>query len=324
MLVVDRTPGAKRIMITAATGGAMELYADLSALSRKYAGIDAALNNLCVDEHGRAYVGELPAWVEHYEGLSELLQRTAKATGEGRRLIRVDPDAGDGVASSHVGGGGPELLVPSGMAVTADGKQLLVAETHGAKISAYARDSATGALSGRKDWAPLPGCFPDGLCLDAEGCVWVAVPFSLPDNPFLGKLSWLWKYLSNSRSAAIGAFLRVAEGGELRQVIRPKEGFTAMACVLVRPKRIDRRCCCRHCCGPSCAAADPPAADPQPIFTLLPGRRRRPHALLRRGPQRRRALPGGQRRDGGAARGSGDGDAGVGATLCRGLLLESQ
>jgi len=37
----------------------------------------------------------------------------------------------------------------------------------------HARD---GSLNNRRIWAELEGVFPDGICLDAEGAIWVAAP----------------------------------------------------------------------------------------------------------------------------------------------------
>lgn len=65
------------------------------------------------------------------------------------------------------------LLFPNGMAVTADGATLIVAESHGDRLTAF--DIAPdGGLTGRRVWADLPGAAPDGICLDAEGAVWYA------------------------------------------------------------------------------------------------------------------------------------------------------
>lgn len=63
---------------------------------------------------------------------------------------------------------------PNGMAVTADGSTLIVAESHGHCLTAFdIADDAT--LSNRRTWADLgPDAAPDGICLDADGAVWWA------------------------------------------------------------------------------------------------------------------------------------------------------
>jgi sugar lactone lactonase YvrE len=37
--------------------------------------------------------------------------------------------------------------------------------------------AADGALSNRRTWAAVEGCYPDGTCLDEEGAIWVSDPF---------------------------------------------------------------------------------------------------------------------------------------------------
>ena len=45
-----------------------------------------------------------------------------------------------------------------------------------ARLTAFDIDAASGALSNRRIWAQLKGAVPDGICLDAEGAIWVASP----------------------------------------------------------------------------------------------------------------------------------------------------
>ncbi len=81
------------------------------------------------------------------------------------------------------------------MVITPDGRTLIVAETEGFRLTAYDVD-ASGGLSNRRLYAQLPdGVQPDGICLDAEGAVWVANPAGQP------------------------AVLRVREGGEVTDTI---------------------------------------------------------------------------------------------------------
>jgi len=89
--------------------------------------------------------------------------------------------------------------------ITPDGRTLIVGESYGGRLTAF-DVAADGSLSNRRVWAQI-NVPPDGCCLDAEGCVWVAIP----TNP--------------------GSFLRVAEGGEIKQQIDvPDAG--AFACML--------------------------------------------------------------------------------------------
>jgi sugar lactone lactonase YvrE len=61
---------------------------------------------------------------------------------------------------------------PNGMALSADGRTLICAESWARQLTAF--DVATdGRLSNRRIWAGLAGP-PDGICFDSEGAVWYA------------------------------------------------------------------------------------------------------------------------------------------------------
>jgi SMP-30/gluconolaconase/LRE-like protein len=55
-------------------------------------------------------------------------------------------------------------------AVVADNSTLIVAESHGKKLSAF-DIAGDGSLSNRRVWAVLGG-YPDGICIDAGNAVW--------------------------------------------------------------------------------------------------------------------------------------------------------
>lgn len=61
----------------------------------------------------------------------------------------------------------------NGMAVTADNSTLIVAESHGKRLTAF-KIGVDGTLSNRRIWADLVSGAPDGICLDAEDAVWYA------------------------------------------------------------------------------------------------------------------------------------------------------
>ena len=128
-------------------GRALHLYADLSALAT------GLCNDMVVDAAGRAYVGNFG------------YDRHNDAPPRDTRIIRVDPD---GRAASV----GDELVFPNGMVITPDGRTLVVAETFAHRLTAF-DVGADGALGNRRLFAALDGIFPDGICLDAEGAVWV-------------------------------------------------------------------------------------------------------------------------------------------------------
>lgn len=131
-------------------GGALHTVAELSALAAWHC------NDMVVDAQGRAYIGNFG-----FDLHSGAEQRNAC-------LIRVDPDGAVVLAAEDV-------LFPNGTAITEDGKTLIVGETLANRLTAFDIGS-DGALENRRVFAQLDGYFPDGICLDAEGAVWVADP----------------------------------------------------------------------------------------------------------------------------------------------------
>ena len=155
--------------------GAHELI-DLRALA-------GHLNDMVVTPEGRAYVD---VYDDHFDQRSH-------------RLVLVTPERDVSVVAG-------DLAYPNGVTTTPDGTTLLLAETFGGRITAFAVD-ADGALADRRTWAELPdGAHPDGLCLDANGDVWVA-------------------------SYLVGEFLHVREGGEVLDRLTVA-GRWAMSCCL--------------------------------------------------------------------------------------------
>ena len=128
--------------------GRLHPVADLSALA------GGPCNDMVVDAAGRAYVGNF--------GYDRHGGETPRTTG----LIRVD---GDGRATRVA----EDLMFPNGMVITPDGKTMIVAETYAHRISAFAI-GADGGLGARRVFAEMPGCYPDGICLDADGAIWVS------------------------------------------------------------------------------------------------------------------------------------------------------
>jgi sugar lactone lactonase YvrE len=98
---------------------------------------------------------------------------------------------------------------PNGMAITADNSTLIIAESHGKRLTAF-DIGADGTLSHRRVWADLHDGVPDGICIDADNAVWYA------DVP-------------NKRC------VRVREGGEVLQTVNADRG--CFACMLGGPDR---------------------------------------------------------------------------------------
>lgn len=160
-------------------------------------------NDLLVDQNGRAYIGNFGFDYEVFldeQGIEGLFADPDSLTTV---MCRVDPDGTINVASDG-------LIFPNGMVITPDGKTMIVAETLALRLTAF--DIAIdGSLSNRRVWADLSAqmAAPDGICLDAEGAVWIATALS----PRL---------------------LRVGEGGVILDEIETT--MVAFACMLGGPE----------------------------------------------------------------------------------------
>lgn len=156
-----------RKLLVQQADGSLNEYADLSDIATWHC------NDMLVDRHGRAYVGHF-GFDTHGDPIVE----------KSADLILVDIDGSISVAAS-------ELQFPNGTIITDNGKTLVVAETRGRCLTAF--DVASdGSLSNRRVWAALGDHVPDGICLDAEGLIWLADP-------------------------ANSCVLRVREGGEIAE-----------------------------------------------------------------------------------------------------------
>lgn len=177
LLIVD---SANQRLLRQEPGGELVTHAELGGISRK------PWNDIVVDEQGNAYVNcigfDFPGG-EYAPGLIALVT----VDGEVRQVA-------------------DELAFPNGMAITADGRTLIVAESYSERLTAY-RIGHDGVLEDRREWAAVPGDHPDGICVDADGAVWLAD-------------------VGNQRC------LRVREGGEVLATVVFDRG--AFACVLSR------------------------------------------------------------------------------------------
>jgi sugar lactone lactonase YvrE len=110
-------------------------------------------NEVTCDDHGRVYLNNIGFEFPEGEFAPGL-------------IALVLPD---GTVTQVADG----LAFPNGMALTADGTTLLVAESYAEQISAFAV-APDGSLSDRRVWARTPGDHPDGICLDPDGALWYA------------------------------------------------------------------------------------------------------------------------------------------------------
>lgn len=147
-------------------------------------------NDMIVDAKGRAYVGNFG------------FDLHGGATPVPASLILVLPSGEVRVAADN-------LMFPNGTVITPDGRTLIIGESFAPQLTAF--DVAPdGSLSNRRVWAPLTSAVPDGICLDAEGAIWVASPIS-------------------------AEVLRVREGGDVTD--RVSVSTQAFACMLGGPQR---------------------------------------------------------------------------------------
>jgi len=182
-------------------GTTLRLVADLSTLAGGYC------NDMVVDAAGRAYVGNFG------------FDRHAGEAPRTTVLARVDPDGRTTVAT-----GG--LMFPNGTVITPDGKTMIIAETYAQRLTAF-DIGPDGTLGNRRVFAALDGVFPDGICLDAEGAVWVA----------------------DARAPHV---LRVVEGGRIARTIATGDRRT-YACMLGGSDRRTLFICTNTNSGPDMA-----------------------------------------------------------------------
>jgi sugar lactone lactonase YvrE len=125
----------------------LSLYADLSSIAT------GTIDDMIIDGLGRAWVGDL--------GFDLPPPPDRGAVG---RVILVTPDGPARVVAEG-------LRFPNGIAVSPDNRRLVVAEMDGTCLADY-DIAADGALTFRRRLGSFKD--PDGICLDADGAVWVA------------------------------------------------------------------------------------------------------------------------------------------------------
>jgi len=168
----------KRQVLRRAPDGAISVHADLGHIAAFHC------NDMVVDALGGAYVGnfgfDLDAEMEA-RGVPAVLADHPTA-----KLAYVAPDGTTRVAAE-------DMHFPNGPVITPDGKTLILGETLSATLTAFDIGSG-GDLSNRRVWASTAPRVPDGICLDADGAIWIA-------NPVAPECA------------------RIAEGGEVLEVI---------------------------------------------------------------------------------------------------------
>jgi len=186
-----------------------------------HADLQPALNSL--PDGGKGYFTNdavSDAKGNFYVGVDPPIGKDPNAKG---KLLLVKPDGSVSVACDDFPG------LPNGVVITPDGKTMIAADSTSQCLRGFTINE-DGALSNPRVWADLNGFSPDGICLDAENCVWVAAPFvaraKLEANNAVPK-----HFPRTKEGPRYSCFLRVAEGGEIKDVIE-NENQTAIACIL--------------------------------------------------------------------------------------------
>ena len=168
--------------------GELVVHADLSHLAEFHC------NDMVVDDVGRAYVGNFGFDLHEAERTHDF------STARSASMVLVEPDGTCRVVAT-------DLAFPNGTVITPDGATLIVGESMGRCLTAFDR-AGDGSLSNRRVWADVEPRLPDGICLDAEGAIWIANPFA-PEC------------------------VRIAEGGQVLQVVETEH--PTYACMLGGP-----------------------------------------------------------------------------------------
>ena len=170
----------------------LNLHADLSPWHRFHS------NDMVVDSKGNAYVGEVG-----FRMGKEEERHTAVV------LVRAD-------GSAEVGA--QPLFTPNGAVISGDGKTYVVAESAARRLTAFTV-LPDGTLTDPRLFTQFEVDIPDGICIDAEGCIWIASPFA--------------------RSV-----VRVSEKDGIVDRITMPEGLQVYACMLGGSDRRDLYICC--------------------------------------------------------------------------------
>lgn len=110
------------------------------------------MNDGACDPRGRFYCGSMA-----YD------ERPEVAT-----LWRLDTDGSVRPVLEH-------LTISNGLVWSLDGSTAYHVDTPTGRVDGYSVEAETGALGDRRTVAEVTGGSPDGMTIDAEGCLWVAI-----------------------------------------------------------------------------------------------------------------------------------------------------
>jgi sugar lactone lactonase YvrE len=167
--------GQERLLLRQESDGTLVTHADLTSISQ------TGFNEIVVDGRNNIYVNGGGPGINGAQGIIALVT----PDGQSRQVAE-------------------DIAFPNGMAITPDNSTLIIAESHGKRLTAF-DIGKDGDLSNRRVWADLGDGVPDGICIDTENAVWYA------DVPNL-------------------RCVRVREGGKVLQTVNVDRG--CFACML--------------------------------------------------------------------------------------------
>lgn len=200
--------------------GRFALHADLRAFST------FKCNDMAVDALGRAYVGNFGFNLD-----AEIKTRGVPAVMADHPTTPIALVYPDGTVVSAAGD--EQFSFPNGTVISPEGDTLIVGETIGARLTSF-RIREDGTLVDRQLWASTLPRVPDGICLDAQGAVWIADP-TAPEC------------------------VRYAEGGDVLDIVSTGD-LNAYACMLGGQDGCDLYICAAPTSDAEQAAAAPKGA----------------------------------------------------------------
>ena len=150
-------------------------YADIGAHENNF------INDMTTDALGRAYVGTVAL-----ESFNENIPIAPDNMPTFSSIMLVDTDGSVRRVADR-------MTFTNGMAISPDGKKLVVAETFAYRLSIF-DIKPNGDLDNRRIFADL-GAPTDGITMDTKGRVWVAIPYYTFGGP--------------------GGWVRVEDGGKV-------------------------------------------------------------------------------------------------------------
>jgi sugar lactone lactonase YvrE len=159
LLVVSMT---KRRVLRRTREGNLVVHSDLSKIATWHC------NDMVVDSMGRAYVGNFGFDLD-----TEIEKRGVESVIADHATAKLACVLADGTAHVAL----TEMHFPNGSVITPDGKTLIVGESLAGRLGAYSIN-ADGSLVNAGVWASTAPRVPDGICLDAEGAIWIANPLA--------------------------------------------------------------------------------------------------------------------------------------------------